>query len=333
MTSKSTTPPGSGAELVSPLAAEVFRQAVEVAPVPMIVARRDGSIAIANAAAVALFGFTASELTGEPVERLIPECLHAIHRKHRDEYASNPETRPMGAGRDLKAVTRDGTQVPVEIGLSPVETTAGMVVICAILDLTLRKKHEEELAGLAALLVEKNQELLELVATDSLTSLRSRRAFLDHLAGQLETAIRYSRPLSILILDIDHFKPYNDQFGHLAGDEVLRQFGHVLKETARRSDFVARLGGEEFGIVLPETDAAGARTIAERFRKAIEAATWPEREITASVGAMTVTFDQSVPRPAAPDISRLLSEADRALYASKEGGRNRITHASDLPPE
>lgn len=237
----------------------------------------------------------------------------------------------MGGERDLMAMTKDGTPVPVEIGLSPVDTAGGMKVICAIVDLTVRKRNEEELADLAALLGQRNKTLLELVATDGLTSLRSRRAFLDHLSGQVEAAVRYARPLSILILDIDDFKLYNDQFGHLAGDEVLRQFGKILRETARRSDLVARLGGEEFGIVLPETDAGGARTIAERFRSAIAEASWPRRHITTSVGAMTVSFDQAVPRPPLPEVSSILQEADRALYVAKESGRNRIAHSEDLP--
>jgi diguanylate cyclase (GGDEF)-like protein len=206
-----------------------------------------------------------------------------------------------------------------------------MMVICVIVDLTIRKRNEEELAELAALLGQKNETLLELVATDSLTSLRSRRAFLDQLTGQIEVSLRHARSFSVLLLDIDYFKRYNDTYGHLAGDEVLRQFGRILRATARRSDFVARLGGEEFGIILPETDRDGARTIGERFRIAIEEADWPQRAITSSVGAMTVDFEESVPRPQSPELSHILGESDRALYHSKDDGRNRFTHVADLP--
>jgi diguanylate cyclase (GGDEF)-like protein len=136
--------------------------------------------------------------------------------------------------------------------------------------------------------------------------------------------------MSVLILDIDHFKEYNDEFGHLAGDEVLKRFAQILKEIARRSDFVARLGGEEFGIILPETDTVGSKVIGERFRRAVEAEDWPLRPVTTSVGAMTLEFKQAVPRPEAPDLSSILTEADRALYRSKAKGRNRVTHVSEM---
>jgi diguanylate cyclase (GGDEF)-like protein/PAS domain S-box-containing protein len=330
---KHDSPSGPNPTTEASLDPAIYRQAVEVAPVPMIVVRTDGSIVLVNEAAVTLFGYEEKELVGEPIENLVPDGLRPTHRTHRDAYTTEATTRPMGGRRDLMAVAKDGRLVPVEIGLSPIDTSAGLMVICAVVDITSRLRTEEELAELAALLGEKNKTLLELVATDSLTSLRSRRAFLDHLAGQVESAARNARPLSILILDIDEFKRYNDGFGHLAGDEVLRLFGKILRNTARRSDLVARLGGEEFGIVLPETNAEGARTLAERFRQAIEEARWPRRPITASVGATTVTFDHAVPRPPVPEVSGLLGKADRALYASKQSGRNRVTHSLDLPPQ
>jgi len=176
---------------------------------------------------------------------------------------------------------------------------------------------------------EKNKQLMELVATDSLTSLRSRQAFMDHLSAQLEISARHFRPLSLLILDIDYFKDYNDNFGHLAGDEVLRKVGKSLKEASRRSDVVARLGGEEFGIILPETDREGATRFGNRFREAIEATDWRLRSVTVSVGATTVEFREVVPRMKPPTLPQILTEADQALYRSKDLGRNRVTHAED----
>jgi diguanylate cyclase (GGDEF)-like protein len=161
------------------------------------------------------------------------------------------------------------------------------MVICSIVDLSRRKEKEGNVLELASRLGKENERLLQLVATDSLTSLMSRQAFLDHFTALLEVSVRHARSLSLLILDIDHFKAYNDDFGHLAGDEVLRQVGKTLREAARRSDLVARLGGEEFGIILPETDRRGATVFGDRFRKAIEVGDWPRRPITISVGATT----------------------------------------------
>ena len=311
----------------------MFRLALEVAPNAMLLVREEGTIVMANQAAGELFRYPPSELVGRPIEDLVPSTLREAHRQQRADFAENPKTRPMGQKRDLRAVTRDGSELLVEVGLSPVQTRAGMMVICAVVDLSARKETEAELARAAALLGEKNEELMEMVVTDGLTGLKSRRAFLDHLSAQIEVSVRHARPFSVLILDIDHFKRYNDDFGHLAGDEVLRQMGTVLREVARRSDFVARLGGEEFGILLPETERAGATVLGERFREVIESANWPRRPVTASIGVMTVEFEQAVPRPQAPEPSFILREADRALYRAKELGRNRVVHAGSFSSE
>jgi diguanylate cyclase (GGDEF)-like protein/PAS domain S-box-containing protein len=308
----------------------MFRLALERAPHPMILVNGEGTIVLANQAARQLFGYEAEELTGRHVDTLVPSVLRPAHRQLRDSFMARPEPRPMGVNRDLQAVRRDGSVILVEIGLSPFNTSEGLMVICSIVDISGRKRTEMRLLKETELLERRKDELLEAVETDSLTSLKSRQAFLDHLTGQLEVAIRHARPLSVLLLDIDDFKGYNDVFGHLAGDEVLEQFGRVLKEVARRSDYVARIGGEEIGIVLPETDRAGAIVLGERFRAAIEAANWPRRPITASIGAMTVDFDEAVPRPEAPELSMILREADRALYRSKESGRNRVTHVAEM---
>lgn len=308
---------------------DLFRMVVEAAPNAMIAVREDGTILLVNQAAQELFGYQTHELVGTSVEHLVPSGLRSTHREHRADFLGNPVGRPMGSQRDLCAVTRSGKEIPVEIGLGPLDTPGGLVVICAIVDLSARKELERDLAKGAALLGKKNELLLEAVMTDGLTSLRNRQAFMDHLTSQLEISVRHARPLSVLILDVDRFKDFNDEFGHLAGDGALVQIATILRQAVRRSDFVARLGGEEFGIILPETGEEGARILAERFRAAIEAADWPLRSTTASIGAMTVAFDGPVPRPATPELSFVLGEADRALYMSKELGRNRVTHAAD----
>jgi diguanylate cyclase (GGDEF)-like protein len=111
---------------------------------------------------------------------------------------------------------------------------------------------------------------------------------------------------------------------------VLQITAGVLRDRARRSDYVARIGGEEFGILLPESDRPGAVRLGERFRSAIEASRWPLRKVTVSVGASTIAFSRVVPRPAVPTYSDVLAAADRALYHSKALGRNRVSHVDDL---
>jgi diguanylate cyclase (GGDEF)-like protein len=202
--------------------------------------------------------------------------------------------------------------------------------VCAVVDLTERKRIEQRLRDQATKLAEANRKLEELAHTDHLTSLWNRRAFLEQLDIRLEQAVRGARPVSVLILDVDHFKPYNDEYGHLEGDEVLRRAAALLRNRARRSDFLGRIGGEEFGAILDEADQGGAVRVAEHMRATVAGAEWPRRAITVSVGAATVQFSQAVPRPAAPSRSQVLSLADQALYYAKAHGRNRVAHVAEL---
>ena len=173
-------------------------------------------------------------------------------------------------------------------------------------------------------LEEANQQLERLSLDDSLTGLGNRRAFERRLAQEVTQARRYGTPLSVLLLDVDFFKSYNDTYGHPAGDEVLRLLSRVLRSQGRETDFFARYGGEEFIIILPLTDANGATMLAERLRAAVERTSWPEREVTASLGAATLLVEM-------PDDAALVAEADRALYAAKTAGRNCIFHARCIP--
>ncbi len=310
--------------------AEIYRAAVESSPCAMVVADADGRIVLVNRAAERLFSYGLGELVGRSVETLVPTDLRADHAAHRQEFNADPRTRLMGQQRDLMARARDGSVFPVEIGLNPVRTADGIFIVSAIVDLSERKRTEQRISQQAEMLEQANAKLLEMASTDSLTSLWNRRSFLNQLNIQLEQVVRSGRPMSLLIVDVDHFKPYNDRFGHLAGDEVLRGVAKVLRDKARRSDYVARIGGEEFGVILPETDHAGSIMLAERFRNAIEVERWPRREITASLGATTVAFQRTVPRPEPPTVSEVLTAADQALYHSKENGRNRVSHHGDI---
>lgn len=191
-------------------------------------------------------------------------------------------------------------------------------------------------------LSEANSRLLEQSTTDELTGLKNRRAFGERLAEEVRRAARYSIPLSLLILDVDHFKSCNDTFGHLAGDAILQLLARILEKTARSTDFLARhgdrdyglpppgndnvgrYGGEEFTVILPNTGREGALIAAERIRRAVAEGPWQQRPITVSVGVSTL-------HPDIKDSESLLGEADAALYHCKATGRNRVFHSSDLP--
>lgn len=156
--------------------------------------------------------------------------------------------------------------------------------------------------------------------TDGLTGLKNRRAFDVRLDEEFARAHRSELPMALALIDVDKFKPYNDSFGHPAGDEVLRSLSAILRESARPYDFVARYGGEEFVAILPGTSHDGALVIAERIRRSVQRAVWPNRPITVSIGIAISDAGTVTP-------SGLLKRADKALYLAKETGRNRVVLA------
>ena len=154
---------------------------------------------------------------------------------------------------------------------------------------------------------------------DSLTGLANRRALEEILAAEISRAHRFAHQLTIVLLDLDRFKEINDSFGHAAGDVMLRAVSRLLTSLARQGDTVARWGGEEFVVVLPETDLAGAQRFAERLRRTIEAHAVGEMKTSASCGVTTMLPEDSV--------EELMGAADQALYLAKSNGRNRTESA------
>ena len=174
----------------------------------------------------------------------------------------------------------------------------------------------EWLASQAAVALD-NARLHEIVQrqaiTDDLTGLVNRRRFIEALDAEIERARRFGSPLTVVLADLDNFKRVNDEHGHHTGDDVLRSFAGLLRSHVRDVDVCARIGGEEFAIVLPETDQPGAASVAERIRESLE--TVPIG-ITSSFGVAELSAGQSG--------SDLLRTADAALYRAKEGGKNRV---------
>lgn len=193
--------------------------------------------------------------------------------------------------------------------------------------------RNEELGDLGAAFnamaerIEKDQKALaELATRDGLTGLLNRREFLRLLREELERSRRYGHACAVVLIDLDRFKTVNDSWGHPAGDAVLRAVAERLLNEARPSDRVCRHGGEEFALLLPETPSQGAATAAERIRAAIGAVPVPvsqERSI-----AVSASFGVAIFPGDGADEQSLVAAADRALYAAKEGGRNRVVLAS-----
>jgi diguanylate cyclase (GGDEF)-like protein len=166
-----------------------------------------------------------------------------------------------------------------------------------------------------------HEEIYRLVTTDGLTNLPNRRAFEDAMQREFSRSTRYNRPLSLLVIDIDHFKKINDVHGHLAGDAALRQFATLLKVNLRRDDVAGRMGGEEFAVLLPEIDGVGAKITAEKLRQLtarhrfeFEGALMP---LTVSLGVATRTAEDQDPM-------EIYRRADELLFTAKRAGRNRV---------
>jgi two-component system cell cycle response regulator len=167
-------------------------------------------------------------------------------------------------------------------------------------------------------------QVSRLAIVDDLTGLSNRRYFFERLGQELRRSQRYGRPLSLVMLDIDRFKDYNDRYGHLAGDEVLRRVGEILRKHSRDVDVPARYGGDEFGLILPETDAGAAARQAERIRHAVAQhpfpSAGPEEVVHLTVSAGVALLTEAMGKP--EDIIRA---ADDALYRAKAAGRNHLS--------
>lgn len=212
--------------------------------------------------------------------------------------------------RDLGATnpTRINDQVIDENELNDGDhITVGESVLKFISDSSLEASYHEEVYQLATL--------------DALTELHNRRHFVEMLERELARAQRHQRPLTLAIIDLDHFKRVNDQLGHPVGDMVLRQFGAILRQHVRADDLPARIGGEEFAVLLPETDLDHARDYAERLRETVAAASFDtagqQLQVTVSIGLALIAEGRD-------SVGTLMRSADRGLYRAKSQGRNRV---------
>jgi diguanylate cyclase (GGDEF)-like protein len=281
----------------------------------------------------AVYGITQRETSRE-----VSFCHHAIQQNdvmmvedaHLDSrFSNNPEVT-------------GGLRIRFYAGVTICEPGGQPVGTLCVLDHVARHLSEEKVAALRVLgqkanarlalreqrltlqralaaTKEANVRLMAMATTDPLTGLSNRRAFLDRLMVVFAEARRHSRPLSVVMLDIDNFKCWNDRHGHDVGDEILVRFANVLKNAVRITDMVVRYGGEEFVVLLPETDEGDAMTLTRRILASIRNAAWPHGAVTASVGCASLH----------PDVSHgthLVTQADEALYTAKQSGKDRIVH-------
>jgi diguanylate cyclase len=167
--------------------------------------------------------------------------------------------------------------------------------------------------------------------TDALTGLRNRKAFDEALVANSVQAAGDGEPLALLMLDIDRFKKFNDRYGHLLGDEVIRLVGTCLTDCTKGRDIACRYGGEEFAVILPATDRSGAATVAEQIRRMVAGRKITRKRTSETLGAVTLSIGVAQWHPS-ETMEEWVQRADEALYAAKEGGRNQVRQASDASP-
>lgn len=272
----------------------------------VMVVDQHGAIQEFNAAAEQLFGYTSEEIAGTMAHRLLPE-LNAVQDGYQaDEGKSTPFHVMPGVHR-MKGRRLDGTDVPTEVSVGLAEIGSRRFHVVLVRDITLRQAHENK--------------LVELATTDGLTNVLNRRAFLEAAEDAFKLLRRYKRPMSLMMIDADHFKRINDEFGHHTGDEVLVRLAEICRDSFRVTDKLARFGGEEFIALLPETDEMQAAEVADRLQEKVRAA----EVVTDEGGSVRFTVSIGIAQVLDTDatIDDVVKRADAALYDAKGLGRDR----------
>ncbi len=302
-------------EECGPVRAEDARKLFEMSLDLLCIAGNDGYFKQVNPAFHRTLGWNRKELLAKPFLDLVhPED---VKRTERELSRLNAGTVTYSFTNRYR--TSDGSYRELRWSAWP-DKEAGVYYCVA--------RDETELLAARRELEDANRRLAELASTDSLTGISNRRSFMERLDAQFRLARRRDQSTSLLMIDVDYFKGFNDRFGHPAGDVVLADIAKILAARLRDSDLICRFGGEEFAVLLPATDIEGALHIAESLRTAVENHLWQHREVTISVGASTLAFNQRYEGGIRQAMNTLIQRSDEALYESKRRGRNRVAQWS-----
>lgn len=275
-----------------------------------------------NGAMQTLSGYAGGELLGQPLDGLLPDALSAHHGGYVQRYMRESRVSSVLAQvREFVIRHRNAEMIPIEMKAVDLGVVDGTHYFGAfMLDLRERRALEAKNSSLLA-------QLERQALCDALTGLPNRRAFEIEAIRATARAARHTGPVTVGVADVDHFKRINDQYGHAAGDSVLCAVARALRDAGRVSDVVARLGGEEFGMLFPDASIEQARQIAERVRRTVGAIRNPMPDgstisVTISIGLAQLASEGT--------IDSAMLEADQALYRAKHGGRDRVE--TMLPP-
>ncbi len=293
---------------------ERFQAFMANTPAVTFIKNKDGKYIFVNNKFFNVFNKKKSEVLGKTDQDLWPSETAAILRENDKMILNN--NMPMSL--EESTPNADGS---LSYWLSckfPLHDAQGNKLLAGLsLDITDRKYYEIQMENYQRRLETAITELERLSSTDALSGLKNKGAFSKQLDDEIARAKRYNLPLSLLFLDIDKFKEFNDTFGHPAGDEAIQQVSRIIEAHTRPSDYVARIGGEEFAVIFPCTDVQGAFIMAERLRRGVESSLWTKRHVTVSIGVaeMSDLLENS---------TNLTKAADQALYEAKRNGRNRV---------
>ena len=292
--------------------AQLSAEIVKLAEDAVIVIDNQHRIVLFNKGAEEMFGYTDKEVLGKRLDMLMPERFQLQHDVMVEEFgAGSLDTRHMGRrNRQIYGRRKDGNEFIASSQIMRLGDKNARYYGAVFRDISQSKKTEEE--------------LLRLAATDPLTGCFNRREFSLIVEREALRAHRYHHPLSLMMLDLDHFKKLNDKYGHTAGDKVLQRFTTLCVNTLRNVDFFGRWGGEEFVALLRETDIEGAGIIAERLRKIVSenVLTYNDQKIM-----FTISIGISQFKDGENTIDSPLARADAEVYKVKNDGRNKVSVA------
>lgn len=281
-----------------------MEHAVEASTTGMVMVDQHGRISLSNSQANAMFGYDKGELIGQSINVLVPTSISGKHHHLMRSYSREPAERKMGEGRELFGRHKLGHEFRVEVGLTPIDSDDGRYVIASVADITTRVEHE--------------RRINQLIYFDPLTGLPNRTLLHDRVSQAIHNAARKQSSLAILFIDLDHFKNVNDTLGHSTGDDLLVEVGHRLKTAVREIDTVARIGGDEFVIVL---DGADARIAARIAKKLLESVSQPY-QIGSHLLSATPSMGIAMYPEDGDEFGVLYQRADTAMYQAKQDGRN-----------
>ena len=297
----------------------------DITPTAVLIVDIEGNIIYSNILANNMFGYEAGELPGKQVEILIPKNLQSRHQSHRAQFHLNPSTRPMGSNYKLVGLKKDGSTFQVDIALNPLQEQSKLYVACSIFDIT-EKIHTSELTHS---LEKENLRLEKLAHRDPLTQAYNRRSMDELFPILAQECQAEGKNISTMMVDIDHFKKFNDTYGHPVGDKLLVEFAGIIQSLIREKDGLIRYGGEEFFIIMPNCEQQKALEVAERIRSTLANAPILGCMISASFGVSTHEFKSNEMLPKNL-LNKLIKETDQALYAAKKSGRNCARHFNQL---